>query len=60
MNKIITICVGLIVAGCATTTQLEETKGQLAAANAKIQDLEKNRKGPDPFVPIHGWGHSCA
>ena len=34
MNKIITICVGLIVAGCATTTQLDE-------ANAKIQDLEK-------------------
>lgn len=34
MNKIITICVGSIVAGCATTTQLDE-------ANAKIQDLEK-------------------
>ena len=34
MKKLITICVGLIVAGCATTTQLDE-------ANAKIQDLEK-------------------
>ena len=41
MKKLITICVGLIVAGCATTTQLEETKGQLAAADTKIQDLEK-------------------
>ena len=34
MKKLITICVGLIVVGCATTTQLDE-------ANAKIQDLEK-------------------
>ena len=34
MKKLITVCVGLIVAGCATTTQLDE-------ANAKIQDLEK-------------------
>lgn len=34
MKKLITTCVGLIVAGCATTTQLDE-------ANAKIQDLEK-------------------
>jgi len=41
MKKLITVCVGLIVAGCATITQLEETKGQLAAADTKIQDLEK-------------------
>ena len=34
MKKLITVCVGLIVAGCATTTQLDE-------ANTKIQDLEK-------------------
>ena len=34
MKKLITICVGLIVAGC-------DNSGQLAEANAKIQDLEK-------------------
>lgn len=34
MKKMIVICIGVIMAGCATTDQLKE-------ANAKIQELEK-------------------
>lgn len=34
MNKLIIVCAGMIVAGCATTDQLAE-------ANARVQELEK-------------------
>ena len=43
MKKLITICVGLIVAGCATTSQLEEIEKRLARieGDTTIQDHEK-------------------
>ena len=46
MKKLITICVGLIVVGCATTTQLDE-------ANAKIQDLEKRLTAIEDLNKVH-------
>lgn len=43
MKKLITICVGLIVAGCATISQLEEIEKRLARieGDTTIQDHEK-------------------
>lgn len=46
MKKLITVCVGLIVVGCATTTQLDE-------ANAKIQDLEKRLTAIEDLNKVH-------
>ena len=40
MKKLITICVGLIVAGCATTTQLEEIEKRLARIEGDLYKVE--------------------
>ena len=41
MKKLITICVGLIVAGCATTTQLEEIEKRLARIEGYLYKAEE-------------------